>query len=107
MLDGQAQPQAKEGGATILGLTALFASFGREASGQMLQNDSRFDFVAMLPTRSAAAGETNFTRRQQFTIRPSGWMRLSLAHASIGPSTPPVIFSPSIYTGLYPPMDLK
>lgn len=70
MADGQCQPdpQTLQGYLSVFGLTSPLVGFGRDTTWPMGDHDRRFDFVAMLASRSAAASADHIAIGQQFFL---------------------------------------
>jgi hypothetical protein len=59
----------------VLRLTAPFIGLGRESQREVRDDDSRFDFVAMLATGTAAAKSANLALGEQVGDGETGGMR--------------------------------
>ena len=53
-VDSRLDPQAKDGRETVLLLAAALACLSQNSAGQVLDDDGRFDFVAMLTAGTAS-----------------------------------------------------
>ena len=65
MIQGQIQPQAENRQFLILGLAPSFGRLGADARRFMLDENSGFNFVAMLSTRPGTSLSANFASRKE------------------------------------------